>query len=177
MERALASELAATAFCRRARHRGVQPRAVRARSAHWTGRSSSGIRSAAWSRRSIRCCGPRTARGSRTVPAPPIAPWSTSSIGCRSRGNDGAYTLRRVWLSRGEERGYYHGFSNTALWPLCHVAFEPPRFTRNDWRHYQDVNRRFADAVMARGRPRRSVDLRARLPSRAAAGPPARAVA
>ena len=63
-------------------------------------------------------------------------------------GAEGAYTLRRVWLSRGEERGYYHGFANSALWPLCHVAFEPPRFTRNDWRHYQDVNRRFADAVV-----------------------------
>jgi trehalose 6-phosphate synthase len=64
-------------------------------------------------------------------------------------GDEGAYTLRRVWLSRGEERGYYHGFSNSALWPLCHVAFEPPRFTRSDWRHYQNVNRRFADAVVA----------------------------
>src|SRR6188768_3774446 len=37
-------------------------------------------------------------------------------------GDGGAYTLQRVWLSRGEERGYYHGFSNSALWPLCHVA-------------------------------------------------------
>jgi trehalose 6-phosphate synthase len=61
----------------------------------------------------------------------------------------GGYTLRRIWLTRGEERGYYHGFSNSALWPLCHVAFETPRCTRNDWRHYQDVNRRFADAVAA----------------------------
>ena len=62
------------------------------------------------------------------------------------------YTLRRVWLTRGEERGYYHGFSNGALWPLCHLAFESPRFTRSDWRHYQDVNRRFADAVVAEAR-------------------------
>ena len=71
-------------------------------------------------------------------------------------GDDGSYTLRRVWLTRGEERGYYHGFANSGLWPLCHVAFEPPRFTRNDWRHYQEVNRRFADAVVAEagdGRP------------------------
>jgi trehalose 6-phosphate synthase len=64
----------------------------------------------------------------------------------------GRYTLRRVWLTRGEERGYYHGFSNGALWPLCHLAFESPRFTRSDWRHYQDVNRRFADAVVAEAR-------------------------
>lgn len=71
-------------------------------------------------------------------------------------GDSGSYTLRRIWLSRGEERGYYQGFANSALWPLCHLAFEPPRFTRNDWRHYQDVNRRFADAVIEEaggGRP------------------------
>jgi trehalose 6-phosphate synthase len=70
----------------------------------------------------------------------------------RIADQDGGYTLRRVWLSRGEERGYYHGFSNSALWPLCHLAFESPRFTRSDWRHYQDVNRRFADAVVAEAR-------------------------
>ena len=65
------------------------------------------------------------------------------------RGDEGGYMLRRVWLSGREERGYYHGFANSALWPLCHLSFEPPRFTRNDWRHYQDVNRRFAGAVVA----------------------------
>jgi trehalose 6-phosphate synthase len=73
------------------------------------------------------------------------------------RGEDGAYTLRRVWLSRGEERGYYHGFANSALWPLCHIASEAPRFTRNDWRHYQDVNRRFADAVAVEAGPGRPI--------------------
>ena len=73
--------------------------------------------------------------------------------------DDGGYTLRRVWLSRGEERGYYQGFSNGALWPLCHLAFEAPRFTRSDWRHYQEVNRRFADAVVAEARGPRPVVL------------------
>jgi len=73
------------------------------------------------------------------------------------RDDDGGYTLRRVWLSRGEERGYYHGFANSALWPLCHLSFEPPRFTRSDWRHYQDVNRRFADAVVAEATSTRPV--------------------
>jgi trehalose 6-phosphate synthase len=75
------------------------------------------------------------------------------------RDDGGGYTLRRVWLSRGEERGYYHGFANSALWPLCHVAFEAPLFTRNDWRHYQDVNRRFADAVVAEAESPRPVVL------------------
>ena len=67
----------------------------------------------------------------------------------RMERGDSGYTLRRVWLSRREERGYYHGFSNSGLWPLCHLTFEAPVFTRSDWRHYQDVNRRFADAVVA----------------------------
>ncbi|MBI3462186.1 MAG: trehalose-6-phosphate synthase, partial [Planctomycetes bacterium] len=32
------------------------------------------------------------------------------------------YTLRRAWLTKQEEQGYYYGFSNEALWPLCHIA-------------------------------------------------------
>lgn len=73
----------------------------------------------------------------------------------RIGSRDGAYTLRRVWLTRGEERGHYLGFSNRVLWPICHLAFEPPRFTRSDWRHYQDVNERFADAVASEVRTTR----------------------
>ncbi|HXX92009.1 MAG TPA: trehalose-6-phosphate synthase [Planctomycetota bacterium] len=57
------------------------------------------------------------------------------------------YTLRRVWLSREEERGYYYGFANGALWPLCHIAYRPPVFERADWAAYRTVNRRFAEAV------------------------------
>jgi trehalose 6-phosphate synthase len=61
---------------------------------------------------------------------------------------DPAYTLRRVWLSKEEEQGYYYGFSNEALWPLCHVAYNRPRFDSGDWQQYQRVNRKFADAVL-----------------------------
>ncbi|HXK08270.1 MAG TPA: trehalose-6-phosphate synthase [Vicinamibacteria bacterium] len=58
-----------------------------------------------------------------------------------------SYVLRRVWLSPDEERGYYYGFSNEGLWPLCHIAHTRPIFRSEDWRLYQEVNRRFADAV------------------------------
>ena len=61
---------------------------------------------------------------------------------------DPLYTLRRVWLSKAEERGYYYGFSNEALWPLCHVAYTRPRFDSRHWQHYQRVNQKFADAVL-----------------------------
>jgi alpha,alpha-trehalose-phosphate synthase [UDP-forming] len=59
-----------------------------------------------------------------------------------------AYTLRRVWLSADEEKHYYEGFANEGLWPLCHIAHTRPIFRPEDWRCYQEVNRRFADAVV-----------------------------
>src|SRR5882757_4381306 len=59
-----------------------------------------------------------------------------------------AYTLRRVWLSADEEKGYYEGFSNEGMWPLCHIAHTRPIFRPEDWLSYQEVNRRFADAVL-----------------------------
>jgi len=58
------------------------------------------------------------------------------------------YTLRRVWLSREEENGYYFGFANEGLWPLCHIAHTRPIFRSENWEHYQQVNRKFADAVL-----------------------------
>jgi trehalose 6-phosphate synthase len=58
-----------------------------------------------------------------------------------------SYAIRRVWLSAEEERGYYYGFSNEGLWPLCHIADTRPTFRVQDYRQYALVNRRFADAV------------------------------
>jgi len=60
---------------------------------------------------------------------------------------DESYVIRRVWLSPEEEKGYYYGFSNEGLWPLCHIAHTRPVFRQEDWAHYQVVNQRFADAV------------------------------
>ena len=59
------------------------------------------------------------------------------------------YTLRRVWLTKEEEQGYYYGFSNEGLWPLCHIAHTRPIFRASDWQNYQVANRRFADAALA----------------------------
>jgi trehalose 6-phosphate synthase len=63
-----------------------------------------------------------------------------------------AYTLRRVWLTKEEEQGYYFGFANEGLWPLCHIAHVRPIFRTPDWEQYVRVNRRFADAVKAEAR-------------------------
>jgi len=61
---------------------------------------------------------------------------------------DPRYTLRRVWLTRKEESGYYYGLSNSALWPLCHIVYKRPQFSRADWEAYRGVNERFRDAVL-----------------------------
>ena len=57
------------------------------------------------------------------------------------------YAIRRVWLSKEEEAGYYNGFANEGLWPLCHIAHVRPVFRSADWNYYTEVNRRFAQAV------------------------------
>src|SRR6478672_1813559 len=62
--------------------------------------------------------------------------------------DDPSYVLRRVWLSKAEEDGYYYGLSNSALWPLCHQVYRRPVFDPAHWRTYQEVNRKFADAVL-----------------------------
>ncbi|MBE7418928.1 MAG: trehalose-6-phosphate synthase [Ideonella sp.] len=62
------------------------------------------------------------------------------------------YRLRRIWLSEQEERGYYYGFANEGMWPLCHVAHVRPVFRESDWEQYRIVNQRFADAVVQEAR-------------------------
>lgn len=63
-----------------------------------------------------------------------------------------SYTLRRVWLSKEEEEGYYFGFANEGLWPLCHIAHVRPVFRSSDWEEYERVNQRFADTVVKEAR-------------------------
>src|ERR1700761_5203168 len=58
------------------------------------------------------------------------------------------YTLRRVWLSEEEQAGYYEGFANEGLWPLCHMAHTRPIFRASDWSYYQRVNAKFAEILV-----------------------------
>jgi len=60
---------------------------------------------------------------------------------------DPQYTLKRVWLTKQEEIGYYYGFANEGIWPLCHIAHTRPIFRSEDWAYYQKVNEKFAQAV------------------------------
>jgi trehalose 6-phosphate synthase len=65
---------------------------------------------------------------------------------------EAAYRLRRVWLTKEEEEGYYSGFANEGLWPLCHIAHVRPVFRSSDFARYREVNAKFADAVVAEAR-------------------------
>lgn len=73
--------------------------------------------------------------------------------------DDPSYTLRRVWITPEEEEGYYYGFANEGLWPLCHLAYVRPAFRESDWQHYCTVNRRFADTVAQEAGRREAVVL------------------
>jgi len=62
--------------------------------------------------------------------------------------DDNRYILKRVWLSKEEEDGYYYGFSNEGLWPLCHITHTRPTFRESDWQAYKKVNQKFAESIL-----------------------------
>ncbi|MDO8990679.1 MAG: trehalose-6-phosphate synthase [Sideroxyarcus sp.] len=70
-----------------------------------------------------------------------------------------AYKIRRVWLSKEEEAGYYYGFSNEGMWPLCHIAHVRPIFRSSDWEQYVAVNRKFAKAVVSEAKTKNPIVL------------------
>ena len=58
------------------------------------------------------------------------------------------YTLKRIWMNKAEENGYYYGFANESLWPLCHIVYTKPKFSESDWNYYKLINERFAKAIL-----------------------------
>ena len=58
-----------------------------------------------------------------------------------------AYTLRRLWIDEATFAAYYGGFANEGLWPLCHQVDVRPKFRREDWAAYREVNGAFARAI------------------------------
>ena len=61
---------------------------------------------------------------------------------------DNRYILKKVWLDKAEEEGYYYGFANEGLWPLCHITHTRPVFRETDWQMYKKVNQKFADSIL-----------------------------
>lgn len=58
------------------------------------------------------------------------------------------YTLKRIWLTDEEVEGYYYGYSNRVLWPLCHGGTMKAEYVERYWQRYQQVNETFADAII-----------------------------
>jgi len=72
---------------------------------------------------------------------------STDKLGVPPK--EDRYILKRTWLTKEEEDGYYYGFSNEGLWPLCHITYTRPIFRESDWQMYKKVNQKFADSILA----------------------------
>ncbi|MDS0296188.1 alpha,alpha-trehalose-phosphate synthase (UDP-forming) [Halogeometricum luteum] len=63
---------------------------------------------------------------------------------------DERYTLRRVWLTDDEVSGYYYGYSNRVLWPLCHDLVDRIEMEPAYWDTYKSVNESFGRAAAER---------------------------
>lgn len=59
-----------------------------------------------------------------------------------------SYTLKRIFLKKKELDGFYYGFANQTLWPLCHAVFVKPSFSREWWDSYVSVNEKYANAIL-----------------------------
>ncbi|MGH8196321.1 MAG: alpha,alpha-trehalose-phosphate synthase (UDP-forming) [Woeseiaceae bacterium] len=69
------------------------------------------------------------------------------------RGDDVPFPLVQIGLQKDEIKGYYNGFCNRALWPLCHgnLRYVTPRL--DYWHRFRDVNYRFADTIASHAAP------------------------
>ncbi len=62
------------------------------------------------------------------------------------------YDLRLIELSPEQVEGFYYGFSNSALWPLCHYFLGRVVYKRDHWAIYDQVNRLFAEVTLEQAR-------------------------
>jgi trehalose-6-phosphate synthase len=90
------------------------------------------------------CGGIWIAHGSGDADREAVDPFNKVSV----PPDDPKYSLKRVWLSREDEDGYYYGFANEALWPLCHIVYNRPIFRESNWNAYKKVNEIFANSVL-----------------------------
>ncbi|PRR74720.1 alpha,alpha-trehalose-phosphate synthase (UDP-forming) [Neomoorella humiferrea] len=62
--------------------------------------------------------------------------------------DDPLYSFQEVPLTAEEIELYYNGFSNGALWPLCHYFLEKCSYKAAEWETYVKVNNKFAEAAL-----------------------------
>ncbi|WP_164122895.1 MULTISPECIES: bifunctional alpha,alpha-trehalose-phosphate synthase (UDP-forming)/trehalose-phosphatase [Sphingobacterium] len=53
-----------------------------------------------------------------------------------------------VFLSSEDLEGYYEGFSNEILWPICHYRLSYAVFDKSYWLAYQKVNQQFCEIIL-----------------------------
>jgi trehalose 6-phosphate synthase/phosphatase len=63
------------------------------------------------------------------------------------------YQVKTIPLSEEEITRYYYGFSNRQLWPLFHYLSSHYHFDEQDWSHYAQVNRKFAEVAVKNASP------------------------
>ena len=68
-------------------------------------------------------------------------------------GAESEYSLRALSLTPEEVEDFYLGYSNKSLWPLFHYFQEYCEFNHEQWKSYEEINRRFADAIIYEYRP------------------------
>jgi trehalose 6-phosphate synthase len=73
--------------------------------------------------------------------------WISPEDGENAAGDANDVKVRTVRWQSDEERAFYYGFANGALWPMCHRAHGKPVFRADDFTTYWRVNAQFADAV------------------------------
>jgi trehalose 6-phosphate synthase/phosphatase len=65
-----------------------------------------------------------------------------------------SYQWIAVNYDKSLHEGYYSGFSNRVLWPLFHSMIgNQMKFQIQEWKHYQEVNHEFANAIMQISKP------------------------
>ncbi len=70
------------------------------------------------------------------------------------RYNEGSkMTLKAIRITPEEEKKYYRGFSNEAVWPLFHDLLGQCDFDTENWEVYKQVNRRFAEKIIEVTKP------------------------
>ncbi|MFZ0429957.1 MAG: trehalose-6-phosphate synthase [Acidobacteriota bacterium] len=67
--------------------------------------------------------------------------------GLKRTSTELGYRIDPVLLTRQEEREFYAGFSNEIIWPIFHDLQTLCNFDPRYWDAYQNVNRKFAEAI------------------------------
>ena len=67
--------------------------------------------------------------------------------------NGASFPLLQVGLRKQEVQGYYNGFCNQVLWPICHEMPDRSSPRLDYWRHFRTINELFAETIAGQTGP------------------------